>query len=66
MKFKNLKYRNRTWVDRDGVSHSVQEGIQCLDENDNFALIPISESNTDYLEVLAWVEEGNTIEPADE
>ena len=22
--------------------------------------------NTDYQEVLAWVEEGNTIEPADE
>jgi hypothetical protein len=30
------------------------------------ALIPMVEGNTDYQDVLAWVAEGNTIEPADE
>ena len=28
--------------------------------------IPINEENIDYQEYLAWVEEGNTPEPADE
>ena len=28
--------------------------------------VPVSEDNSDYQEILAWVAEGNTIEPADE
>ena len=28
--------------------------------------VPMNEENSDYLEILAWVAEGNTIEPADE
>jgi len=28
--------------------------------------VPLSESNTTYQVILAWVKEGNTIEPADE
>ena len=28
--------------------------------------VPLAEGNTDYQEILAWVAEGNTIEPADE
>ena len=28
--------------------------------------VPITEENSDYRKILAWVAEGNTIEPADE
>ena len=28
--------------------------------------VPMIEDNTDYQEILAWVAEGNTIDPADE
>ena len=28
--------------------------------------VPVSEDNSDYQAILAWVAEGNTIEPADE
>ena len=28
--------------------------------------VPVSEDNSDYQKILAWVAEGNTIEPADE
>jgi hypothetical protein len=28
--------------------------------------VPISDGNLDYQEILEWVAEGNTIEPADE
>ena len=28
--------------------------------------VPINEENTDYQDILEWVAEGNTIEPADE
>lgn len=30
------------------------------------AWIPMDENNKDYQDVLAWVEEGNTIKPEDE
>ena len=57
MEYKNLKYKK---------VNSEIIGIQCLDGNDNPAFIPINEKNIEYQEVLAWVAEGNTIEPADE
>ena len=32
----------------------------------NYASIPFDPDNTDYQEYLAWLEAGNTPEPADE
>tara|TARA_R100001244_G_C5163317_1_gene131177 strand:+ start:592 stop:756 length:165 start_codon:yes stop_codon:yes gene_type:complete len=37
--------------------------IQTLDDKKKF--IPINEENTDYLEYLEWVAEGNTADEAD-
>ena len=36
------------------------------DNPSNEIIIPLTEGNTDYQEYLAWLEEGNTPEPADE
>ena len=45
----------------DGVNQSVQitypNGIQ--------KSVPLDEANTDYQNILQWVEDGNTIEEAD-
>ena len=62
MEYKNLKYKKVNM----GDNYSEIIGIQCLDGNDNPTFIPINEGNIKYQEVLAWVAEGNTIEPADE
>ena len=35
-------------------------------KGDTTYVVPVSEDNSDYQEILAWVAEGNTIEPADE
>ena len=35
-------------------------------EGDTTYAVPVSEDNSDYQAILAWVAEGNTIEPADE
>ena len=34
--------------------------------SDTIYAVPVSEDNSDYQAILAWVAEGNTIEPADE
>ena len=35
-------------------------------KDDQTLSVPTDENNTDYQAILAWVAEGNTIEPADE
>ena len=40
-----------------------QQSIQRIIDN---AFIPFDEANTDYVEYLAWLEEGNTPLPAEE
>jgi hypothetical protein len=41
---------------------TMNQGVQRLSDN---AFIPLVEDNTDYQAYLAWLEEGNTPEPAD-
>ena len=60
MKIKNAKYVN--------VISSDKQDILVTDDvngQDVFRVVPINEENTDYQEIMKWVEEGNTIEEAD-
>ena len=43
-----------------------QEDITVIQRTSDNAFIPKDKSNTDYQEYLAWLEEGNEPEPADE
>ena len=43
-----------------------QTELSCVIRTTDNACIPMDEANTDYQAYLAWVEEGNTPQPADE
>ena len=43
-----------------------EKTVQVLDDKDILYSIPMKESNAEYQIVLQWVEDGNTIEEADD
>lgn len=36
--------------------------LKVIDTNDMIHFVPMTTENTDYVDVLAWVEDGNTIQ----
>ena len=60
--FKNctLKY-----IARDGVNISIKVTYPSKNGTTKMLSVPIDNENTDYQNILAWVEDGNTIEEAD-
>ena len=51
---------------KDSDNKNTAVDVTFLNDDHTRMSIPLSEGNTDYREILAWVAEGNTIEPADE
>jgi len=47
------------------IDGTIGEPIAVIKLSDN-AVIPFNNDNTDYQAYLAWIEQGNTPEPADE
>ena len=60
MNIKTAQYIKDKIADATNTIHVVCNGSE-LDR-----YVPMSEDNSDYQEILAWVAEGNTIDPADE
>ena len=59
MSIQTAKYiRNYNGIDYDCVNVELSSGLK--------QSVPLDPDNTDYQAILAWVAEGNTIEPADE
>ena len=59
LSIKTAKYiRNYNGIDYDCVIVELSSGQK--------QSVPLSLGNTDYQDILTWVAEGNTIEPADE
>tara|TARA_R110000744_G_scaffold311999_1_gene419431 strand:+ start:424 stop:615 length:192 start_codon:yes stop_codon:yes gene_type:complete len=62
--FKNCTIKYNQY---DGINVSIQ--VVYPDNSDGskqILSVPLDEDNTDYQNILEWVAEGNTIEPADE
>ena len=48
------------------VNPNGEKTVQVIDDKDKFYSIPMNENNADYQIVLQWVDDGNTIEEADD
>jgi hypothetical protein len=48
------------------IVNSVETDLPCSILSSDGWSIPFDEANTDYQAYLAWLDEGNTPEPADE
>ena len=46
--------------------HEIWGDAVCVKRLEDNAMIPFDPDNTDYQQYLAWLEAGNTPEPADE
>jgi hypothetical protein len=47
------------------LGKSTLDHYNLTDTNDKIYHVPLDENNTDYQNILKWVEDGNTIEEAD-
>ena len=53
------------YIARDGVNISIKVTYPSKNGTTKMLSVPIDNENTDYQNILAWVEDGNTIEGAD-
>ena len=53
------------YIARDGVNISIKVTYPSKNGTTKMLSVPIDNENTDYQNILAWVEDGNTIEEAD-
>jgi hypothetical protein len=60
------KYMEKEWNRDTSEYEIVGVAAYILTKTDGEKLtVPLDEANTDYQDILKWVEEGNTIEEAD-
>ena len=60
-----IKYNSYTGTDDDDKLKTYNVSVQITYPNGLVKSVPMNNENTDYQDILAWVEEGNTIAEAD-